>query len=159
MRCKRCGFSPWVGKLPWRRAWQPAPVFLPRESHGQRSLVAIIHTAAELTWRKQLGTHMHLLWDLCRQGAERHAALPLMVAHNLLGTLLIFSSPHVESYWTHHHHTPSEARVLAHGLGSAHQTSTCKRTWRHQWHHWRWTSQQAWWQRCFVSWCQCWQSF
>ena len=38
-RPKRCGFSPWVGKMPWRRAWQPTPVFLPGESHGQRSLV------------------------------------------------------------------------------------------------------------------------
>ena len=34
----RHGFDPWVGKIPWRRAWQPAPVFLPGESHGQRSL-------------------------------------------------------------------------------------------------------------------------
>ena len=32
-------FDPWVGKIPWRRAWQPTPVFLPGESHGQRSLV------------------------------------------------------------------------------------------------------------------------
>ena len=38
-RLKRCGFSPWVGKIPWRRAWQHTPVFLPGESHGQRSLV------------------------------------------------------------------------------------------------------------------------
>ena len=40
-QCKRhkgCGFDPWVGKIPWRRAWQPAPVFLPEESHRQRSL-------------------------------------------------------------------------------------------------------------------------
>ena len=28
----------WIGKIPWRRAWQPTPVFLPGESHGQRSL-------------------------------------------------------------------------------------------------------------------------
>ena len=35
----RPGFDPWVGKIPWRRAWQPSPVFLPGESHGQRSLV------------------------------------------------------------------------------------------------------------------------
>ena len=35
----RLRFSPWVRKIPWRRAWQPAPVFLPGESHGQRSLV------------------------------------------------------------------------------------------------------------------------
>ena len=32
------GFDPWVGKIPWRRAWQPTSVFLPGESHGQRSL-------------------------------------------------------------------------------------------------------------------------
>ena len=42
-QCKRSqrrpGFHPWVGKTPWRREWQPTPVFLPGESHGQRSLV------------------------------------------------------------------------------------------------------------------------
>ena len=38
-RHKRHGFDPWVGKIPWRRARQPTPVFLPVESHGQRSLV------------------------------------------------------------------------------------------------------------------------
>ena len=37
-RCKRHGFDPWVGKIPWRRVWQPTLVFLPGESHGQRSL-------------------------------------------------------------------------------------------------------------------------
>ena len=37
-RAKRCGFDPWVGKIPWRRAWQPTPVFLPGESHVQRRL-------------------------------------------------------------------------------------------------------------------------
>ena len=31
-------FDPWVRKIPWRRAWQPTPVLLPEESHGQRSL-------------------------------------------------------------------------------------------------------------------------
>ena len=35
----RLGFNPWVRKIPWRRAWQPIPVFLPGESHGRRSLV------------------------------------------------------------------------------------------------------------------------
>ena len=36
---RRCKFYPWVGKIPWRREWQPTPVFLPGESYGQRSLV------------------------------------------------------------------------------------------------------------------------
>ena len=38
-RHKRCRFSPWVGKIPWRRKWQPTPVFLAGEFHGLRSLV------------------------------------------------------------------------------------------------------------------------
>ena len=38
-RPKRPWFDPWVEQIPWRRAWQPTPVFLPGESHGQRSLV------------------------------------------------------------------------------------------------------------------------
>ena len=33
------GFNPWVRKIPWRRKWQPTPVFLPGKSHGWRSLV------------------------------------------------------------------------------------------------------------------------
>ena len=37
--CRRRGFNLWVRKIPWRRRWQPTPVFLPGKSHGQRSLV------------------------------------------------------------------------------------------------------------------------
>ena len=35
----RPGLDPWVGKIPWRRTWEPTPVFLPGEPHGRRSLV------------------------------------------------------------------------------------------------------------------------
>ena len=38
-RCKRRRFDHWVRKILWRRAWQPTPIFLPEDSHGQRSLV------------------------------------------------------------------------------------------------------------------------
>ena len=37
-QCRRCEFSPWVRKIPWRRKWQCTPVSLPGKSHGQRSL-------------------------------------------------------------------------------------------------------------------------
>ena len=37
-RHKRRWFDPWVGKIPWRRKWQPTPVFLPGEFYGQRNL-------------------------------------------------------------------------------------------------------------------------
>ena len=37
-QCRKYRFHPWVGKIPWRRKWQPTPLFLPGESHRQRSL-------------------------------------------------------------------------------------------------------------------------
>ena len=38
-QCRRCNFDPRVRKIPWRRKWQPSPVFLPGKSHGRQSLV------------------------------------------------------------------------------------------------------------------------
>ena len=35
---RRWEFGPWVGKIPWRRMWQPTPIFLAEKSHGQGSL-------------------------------------------------------------------------------------------------------------------------
>ena len=63
-------FSPWVGKIPWRRKWQPTPVFLPGASHGQRSLVSCVAWGCrELDMTEQLHFHFHrhtrqdvLLW-------------------------------------------------------------------------------------------------
>ena len=55
---KRCRFEPWVSKVPWRRKWQPTPVFLPGESHGQRSLAGYSprgHKESDMTER--LSTH------------------------------------------------------------------------------------------------------
>jgi len=36
-------FNPWVSKIPWRRKWQPTPIFLLGKSHGQRSLASIVN--------------------------------------------------------------------------------------------------------------------
>ena len=50
--CRRREFDPWVGKIPWRKVWQPISVFLPVESHGQRSLVGYSpwdHKALDMT--------------------------------------------------------------------------------------------------------------
>ena len=38
-QCRRCRFDPGVGKIHWRRKWQPAPLFLPGKSRGEKSLV------------------------------------------------------------------------------------------------------------------------
>ena len=50
---KRRRLSPWVEKTPWRRKWQLTLVFLPGESHGQRSLAGCSHGAAELDMAEQ----------------------------------------------------------------------------------------------------------
>ena len=47
----RLRFNPWVRKIPWRKAWQPTPVFVPGESHRQRSLAVY-----SLQGHKKLGT-------------------------------------------------------------------------------------------------------
>ena len=57
-RHKRCGFNPWVGKIPWRRAWQLTPVFLPGKLHGQRTWWAIVHRVTNsLTQPKWFDMH------------------------------------------------------------------------------------------------------
>ena len=38
LQCRRPGFDPWIKKVPWRRAWQPTPAFLPENPNGERSL-------------------------------------------------------------------------------------------------------------------------
>ena len=42
-RCKKCRFSPWVRKIPWRRKWQPTPVFLPGNPIGREASWATVH--------------------------------------------------------------------------------------------------------------------
>ena len=64
-RQRRCGFDPWVRKIPWRRAWQPTPVLLPGESHGQGSLAGyspqgckVVSTVGH-NWSDLARTHVH----------------------------------------------------------------------------------------------------
>ena len=59
-QCRRCRFDPWVRKIPWRRKWQPAPVFLPGESHGQRNLLGYsLWGRKESDTTEWLSTHTH----------------------------------------------------------------------------------------------------
>ena len=63
MQCRRCRFNPWVGNIPWKRAWQPSPAFLPGESHGQRRLVGYGpwgHKDSDMTEATEQATLGHL---------------------------------------------------------------------------------------------------
>ena len=74
-RRKRCKCHPWVGKIPWRRAWQPTPVFLPGESHGLRNLVGyIMHRVTQsqtglkqLSLQARLTSKLELFFDTPRE--------------------------------------------------------------------------------------------
>ena len=59
LQSRRPGFDPWVGKIPWRRAWQPTPGFLPGESHGQRSLEGYSSWVAK-SWIRLKRQHAHM---------------------------------------------------------------------------------------------------
>ena len=57
---RRLGFNPWVGKIPWRRKWQPTPLFLPGESQGQRSPAGSIPKGwKESDTTEHICTHTH----------------------------------------------------------------------------------------------------
>ena len=63
-RHRRCGFNTWVGKIPWRRKWQPTPAFLSGKSHGQRNLAG--HSpwgCKSRTWLSGETNSQHLLWS------------------------------------------------------------------------------------------------
>ena len=59
------GLIPWVGKIFWRRAWQPIPVFLPRESQGLGSLLVCClwgHTESDTTKATSLSLFTFMHW-------------------------------------------------------------------------------------------------
>ena len=61
-RCRRRGFNPWVGKIPWRRKWQPLPVYLHGRPHEQKSLAGYSPwscTESDIT--EQLSPHAQYL--------------------------------------------------------------------------------------------------
>ena len=64
LQFRRPRFNPWVGKIPWRRKWQPTPVFLPGKSHGQRSLAGYSpwhHKELDLTEQLTLSVSLEML--------------------------------------------------------------------------------------------------
>ena len=82
---KRCGLDPWVGKIPWRWAWQPSPVFLPRKSSVDRGAwQGTAHRVAKslTTQLNQLSTLVTADGD-CSHEIKRHSLLGRKVITNL----------------------------------------------------------------------------
>ena len=113
--CRRPGFDPWVGKMPWRRAWQPTPVFLPRESHGQRSLAGchpVTQSRTQLKWLNSSSSSSRLstreTLNNFSQDQETLAYGP--ASPSILSSLLLSFSRVLTGSWTQ-----SQKNVGTHG--------------------------------------------
>ena len=79
-RRRRREFNPWVRKIPWRRTWQPTPIFLPAESHGQRSLAGYSpiqlqrnrHNWSDLACTHALSVSPQSGWELNNLGPDEN---------------------------------------------------------------------------------------
>ena len=93
------GFNLWVGKTPWRRAWQATPVFLPKKSHGRRSLVGYrpkgLKESDTTEHARNTADHTAVLMKSCRThsggGLTSHGAPT--VANSWQETHILFTSP------------------------------------------------------------------
>ena len=82
---RRHRFDPRVGKIPWRRAWHPTPVFLPGEPYGQRSLAGYSPWGRKELDRTEMTKHS-LMPD------AQASALPTAAPRPALGGFLLYSA-------------------------------------------------------------------
>ena len=79
-RRKRCRFDHWVGKIPWRSKWQPTPVFLPGEFHGQSSLTGYSPwgrkdlDTTEATYRTCMLEEQRVPWHSNKEAKNKYGA-------------------------------------------------------------------------------------
>ena len=79
-QCRKARFSPWVGKIPWRREWLPTPVFLPGEFHGQGSMKGYF-----FPWsRKELDMTERLTSSACQLCLNKAIYLKIKASLNFL---------------------------------------------------------------------------
>ena len=84
-QCKRRGFDPWIGEIPWRKAWQHTPVFSPGESCGPRSLVGCSPWGC-----KRVGHDLASKWQQQWRDGD---LLPLVLQNHPLWPLAGLSDP------------------------------------------------------------------
>ena len=89
-RLGRHGFEPQVGKIPWRRKWQLTQVFLPGESHGQRSLADCSPWGCKKSNRESVGTHV---------GAQTHRAFEIRLLTHQCSVRTVSLAPGLWTIW------------------------------------------------------------
>ena len=81
-RHRRCRFDPWVGKIPWRRKWQPTPVFLPEESMDRGAWWVSVHRIAQSwTQLKQFSMHAYTTGSEITHRILARTQIPLVITY------------------------------------------------------------------------------
>ena len=98
---KRHRFHPWVRKIPWRRAWQPTPVFLPGESHGNRgawqaTVHRVINSRTRLKWLSTCEWKA-VLWDFFFLSPIVEIKFPLNILNYLELSCVCATIPYLAS--------------------------------------------------------------
>ena len=78
-RLRKCEFDLWIGKIPWRRKWQPTPVFLPGKSMDREAWLATVHGVAKS-------------WTWLSDWTQRHTVFPTQDGEQLEGRHWILHS-------------------------------------------------------------------
>ena len=99
-QCRRPGFDPWVGKILWRRKWQPTPGFLPEEAHGQRSL--IYYTVYGVTKESDMTYQLNNNNKSGNSGKHDRSLVPGVPQHGSQQQRWNWTSSHHQSLWFHH---------------------------------------------------------
>ena len=126
-RCKGYGLDPWVGKITWRRKWQPTPVFFPGQSHGQRSLVGYGswgHKESDTT--EHMCTHTHTHTHTCAHTHTHVCTQRHMCAHMHTHTC-VHTCVCVHIHTRVHAHRDTRTRVCVHTCACT-RIHTCAHT-------------------------------
>ena len=110
MRCKRCKFDAWVEMIPWRRKWQPTPVFLPGNFYRQRTLAGyslwgckrVRHNWAQAQTEFQeavVSLEMVACWGPSKVHFSCSVVSDFLQPHGLQHTMLPCLSPTPGIYW------------------------------------------------------------
>ena len=110
------GFESWIRKIPWRRAWQPTPVFLPGESHGQRSLVGCSPRGCKKSDTAEMTSMPACLWFSHGQWTPKHRRPSrIMEAHSR--PLFVFFLLRIKSSNKFRETSPGRRRACCTSLG------------------------------------------
>ena len=98
-QCRRHGFSPWVEKIPWRRKWQPTPVFLPGKPHGQRSLAGQSRGSQKSRTRLSNQTTTWLISTFKKWVADTRVLLTSFHLHSLFWQMMYLMTSMEMAAW------------------------------------------------------------